>query len=349
MADATLPHFMASAEISSLTFASLRQTLIEEAAEHDLPIVTDTGDAVRCRTAFGDVSAFATGEGVRLEISAPSESFLSELKDAIIVHLAEAVPQLMRGLQWSDAAPAGSLPKNFRFATVVDLQPLGPLFLRVTLQSHDLDDYTSQSIHFRLALPPAGLADVTWPSLDADGQTIWPQGENALHRPVYTARSCDAAAGLLVFDVYLHDGGRVTEWLRTRPLGVTIGMTGPGGSGQLDEELVYMFADETGFPAMARILENLSPHAKGEAYFESENGIPSDYPVIAPDGIVLHWLKRGDGLPIADLAVQRMAEEEGGFLWVAAEKGGVTRLRQALASQLKTRGTRKYVSAYWQR
>jgi NADPH-dependent ferric siderophore reductase len=343
------PVFTATAELADIAYADLRQVLIAEAGEHELPILADGPDEIRCGTNYGDVGARAAGDGLQLIVSAPSEEWLAVLKDEVVVHLVDAMPALAGRLRWSDAAPAGSLPKNFRLATVIAIEPAGTQFLRVTLQSSDLSAYTNQSIHFRLALPPAGLAEPAWPRLDADGQTVWPEGDKALYRPVYTARSSDAATGRLVFDVFVHDGGRVTEWLRTTPIGQEIGVTGPGGGGELDELLVFLFGDEAAFPAIARILEKLPANAKGEAYLESLNGDAADYPVTAPEGLVLHRLKRGDGPTLIDVAIARMAGEDEGFLWVAAEKDEVNRLRQALAAQLKSRGTRKYVSAYWQR
>lgn len=343
------PAFMATADLADIAYADLRQVLIDEAGEHELPIVVDGPDEIRCGTPYGDVGARVAGGGLQLIVSAPSEEWLAVLKDEVVVHLVDAMPALAGRLRWSDAAPAGSLPKNFRLATVIDIEPAGTQFLRVTLQSSNLSVYTNQSIHFRLALPPEGLGEPAWPRLDADGQTVWPDGEKALYRPVYTARSSDAATGRLVFDVFVHDGGRVTEWLRTKPIGQEIGITGPGGGGELDEPLVFLFGDEAAFPALARILENLPADAKGEAYLESQNGDPSDYPVTVPQGVVLHRLKRGAGPALIDSAIARMAGQDDGFLWVAAEKDEVNRLRQALAAELKARGARKYVSAYWQR
>jgi ferric-chelate reductase (NADPH) len=344
-----VPAFTATADFSDISYADMRQMLIAEAREHELPILVDTPEEIHCRTAYGNVGVSVAGADLQLKLSAPSEAWLAVLRDEVVVHLVGSMPALAGRLRWSDAAQAGSLPKNFRFATVIAIEPAGTQFLRVTLESDDLSAYTSQSIHFRLALPPSGCAEPAWPRLNADGQTVWPEGEQALYRPVYTARSSDSATGQLVFDVFVHDGGRVTEWLRTKPLGQQIGITGPGGGGELDEALVHLFGDEAAFPAIARILAKLPIDAKGVAYLESQNGDPSDYPVTAPQGVTLHWLKRGEGPSLIDLAVARMAGNDEGFLWVAAEKDEVNRLRQALALELKARGSRKYISAYWQR
>ena len=177
------------------------------------------------------------------------------------------------------------LPANFMFVHVADVAPLGPNFLRVTLEGEDMSRHQDDAIHFRLVQPPiAGTP--TWPSVAANGSILWPEGPGAPHRPVYTTRFVDYRANTLMTDIFIHDGGRTTEWARELQRGdhsrSTVGLVGPSGGGLMQADRVLMATDETGFPAAARILEALPSNAVGDLFLEAEHGTACAYPITAP-------------------------------------------------------------------
>lgn len=348
MPDSGQPAFAAAVDLPGLPYPALRARLLRQAADLDLPVIADDGASLVCRTPFGDIGALQRGGGgVRLTVSARDETGLFLLKERIAQQLGEALPEAAATMRWSDAGAEGTPPPNFRLAQVVAVEPIGQRFLRLTLAAERLDAFAAGPIHFRLVLPPPGVAEVEWPTLGGNGQTVWPSGEKALHRPVYTVRALDPVAGRLVCDVFIHAGGRVTDWLRGDPFAGPIGLVGPGGGGLLSAGRVQMFGDETAFPAIARILEHLPQGATGDVFLEMAMPVDADYPFAAPPGVTLHRLaRRADG-SLADLALHRMAGEPEAFLWFAAEKAAVQRVRAGLAPALKAAGRDCYISAFW--
>lgn len=62
---------------------------------------------------------------------------------------------------------------------------------------------------------------------------LGPRRIRAWQRPIYTVRGIRKEPGLteVDFDVFLHDGGRTTEWCKSEKLGSKIVLAGPSGSG----------------------------------------------------------------------------------------------------------------------
>ncbi|GAB5377930.1 MAG: hypothetical protein AcusKO_43920 [Acuticoccus sp.] len=337
----------AMADLPGLSFAPMRAMVLAEAGRHGLPVVEDDPGRLTVRTAHGLVG-LRDGEGaagVAAMVAAADARWLFILKDGLVTQLAQAMPEAAQGLRWSDAA-AGGTPPNFQFARVVSVEPLGSAFLRVQLFPEDLSRFGDEAIHFRLVLAPPGLADVAWPSVGANGAVVWPSGDKALHRPVYTTRRIDRAARLMEFDIFLHEGGRVSDWARGATARTVVGLTGPGGGGIPDTTCIVMFADETGFPAVARILEALPAGTEGEVTLLAEAGAACGYPMAPPPGVVLRWLSPRDGLALDVAAMEAHRAHPDHFLWFAGERTAA----MAARAGFKAAGgdpARAYISAYW--
>jgi NADPH-dependent ferric siderophore reductase len=342
------PEFPLTAEttIPGLAFAAMRMVMLHEAREHDLPVLEDNGSCITLQAHYGIYNFTEGAGGIGVTVSAAQPDWLYMLKDAFLEHLAHSVPELAKTIRWSDAVMAGSLPPNFHFVTVQSVKPVGAAFLRVRVRGSDLTSFQEDAIHFRVVLPPAGHGDVEWPYVAENGATVWPKGDKALHRPVYTTRWIDHEAGLMDFDVFLHEGGRVTEWAQNLQPGERVGITGPGGGGVPDTGSILLYADETAFPAAARILEALPADTKGHATFLAEDGAWCAYPVTAPSGVSVTWVSHADGVSLADLALAAWQDLPEHYLWFACEKTDVQRVRAAF----KAAGgdaSKAYIAAYW--
>lgn len=205
----------ANAELPELPFAAVRQAVIAMAQEHELPVIENSAAAVTVEIAgFGHYRFAARNGSTAISVSAAMPDRLHMLKDGIAAHLDEIQPGTSDALRWPDATAAGALPPNVHFTMVQSVTPVGRAFLRVQVKSPDLAGFQDDAIHFRLLLPPAGCTAPEWPRLSETGATVWPKGETALHRPVYTTRRICHEAGLMEFDIFLHDGGRATDWAR---------------------------------------------------------------------------------------------------------------------------------------
>lgn len=336
----------AAASVSDLTFPTMRQLILHEARSHDLPVLEDSGACLSLDATYGVLTFRALDTGVSITVSANQPDWLYMLKDGFLEHLSHSAPDTVANLRWDDAQKVGGLPVNFQFAKVISVRPVGTAFLRVLVRSRDLHSFDDTAIHFRLVLPQPGQDRIEWPHVGENGATVWPTGDNALHRPVYTSRWVDHAAGEMAIDIFEHDGGRATEWARTAQPGDQVALVGPGGGGVPDTDRILMFADETAFPAVARITESLPEHTRGHVALIAQDGAQCAYPITTPVGVSVSWHAASDMDAFADLALSMHAKDPDHFLWFAAEKAPVQKVRAAYKAQGGD-PTKSYIAGYW--
>ncbi|MEM9500160.1 MAG: siderophore-interacting protein, partial [Pseudomonadota bacterium] len=260
MTHPTYPH-ESLADLPGVAFPALRQMILTQATNAKLKVLEDAPGCLTVETAHGLIGLRpGTSAETAGMVAATDERWLFVMKNAVVQQMRMAMPEVAEVMRWSDGDAEGSLPANFQFMRVLAVEDLGPVFLRVTLEGEDLSAHGDASIHFRLVQPPKD-AEPEWPSVAANGSIKWPDGPGAPHKPVYTTRDVDHAANTLITDVFIHQGGRTTDWAREAQKGVrgrsVVGLVGPSGGGLLNSEKVFMATDETGFPAAARLLENL--------------------------------------------------------------------------------------------
>lgn len=338
------------ADLPTLSFDTLRDHLLEEAADHAIPLRDRAPDRVALETAYGRIAATRMRAGTRIEIAAPRADWLHILREAVLRHLAALHPASAATLRWSDTAGRpgpDALPPNVRLARVARIAPLGRRFARVTLAPDDpaqLAAFTDAALHVRLCQPPADLVPPAWPRLGPNGATIWPDGPRALHRPAYTIRRIDRTAGTLDIDIFLHAGGRTADWVRRARAGDPVALAGPGGGGIPAASRLRLVADESGYPALARILGALPDRATGDAVLLGSDDRVPDYPLPPHPGIAVR--RPGPGADLAREAGRRLAS--GTFLWAAGEKAAIGAVRRA-RSEAGLDPAGADLAAYWVR
>jgi NADPH-dependent ferric siderophore reductase len=343
----TLPH-IAKARLDGLVYPAIRAVVAHEAEEHDLELAENSDERIVMETEYGHYSFEPNEGGCVVTVQSDRADNLFVLKDSLVESIAHFAPDAAKALAWSDAGTTGTLPPNFQLVTVQSVAPLGTDFLRVTIKAPDLTAFENAAIHFRIILPPRGLSTPEWPFVDDKGVTVWPKAEKALHRPVYTVRNADADTGLLTFDVYQHEGGRTTDWSQSVTPGAKVGLTGPGGGGVPDTKTITIYADETGFPAVARLLEGLAPDTTGRVILMSQNGKCCDYPMPMHANLVPEWHLGADIESLADLAIADRDTYANHMLWFATEKEDVLKLRTfCKGSGVDTKA--HYIATYWSR
>ncbi|MEL6531959.1 MAG: siderophore-interacting protein [Pseudomonadota bacterium] len=350
MAETAYP-LTAQADLPGVAFASMRQIILAQATSGNLPVLRDGDGHLTVETNHGLIG-LVPGQDAETAgmVAASDERWLFIMKNAVISQMRQLMPDVAEAMRWSDGDEAGSLPPNFQFVRTVSVEELGPVFLRVTLEGEDLSAHGDASIHFRLVQPPIGVPP-EWPALAANGSTKWPEGEGAPHKPVYTTRSVDHGANRLVTDIYIHEGGRTTDWAREVQAGgrerAVVGLMGPAGGGLLDAQRVFLASDETGFPAAARLLENLPEGATGRVVLEAEHGADCAYPIEAPPGIEMVWLKRAAGDNLGAYALAALAGLDPGVsLWFAGERSQARALREA-AKEAGWEAPQLRISGFW--
>lgn len=336
-----LPPLQSEAALPGLPFDRIDALLRHEAEAHGLPLHSGHGRSTWCVVDGGEIGARMAPEGSVLYVRAHNDDWLFSLQEAMTSHLSEADPALAALLRWSGRPQAGALPPNFSFARVESLNPVGRHFLRLRLRGDTLDRFARDAIHFRLVLPPSGQQNPQWPSTGANGQTTWPKGDMALHRPAYTVREIDPAQGWLDTDIFIHEGGLACEWVKAAAAGTQIGMTGPGGGGVPVAPRLLIGGDETAYPALARIIAAQGPDTTGECWLL---GGAEDYPLPRHPGIRILHAPQGEARLAEQLARQGTDAER---IWLATEKSRITPLRKLILEDLGFPRQAAHLAAYW--
>ncbi|SMR83542.1 NADPH-dependent ferric siderophore reductase, contains FAD-binding and SIP domains [Aliiroseovarius halocynthiae] len=331
------------ADLAGLAFPAMRQMMLHEADEHDLPVLANHDDHLMVSSEYGAFGLTAQPDGIRLHVQAETDEHLYILRDSLIEHLIYFVPDLADSIRWSDGPAAETLPPNFQFAEILKRTELGTDFYRLVLRPERVQDFDDTAIHFRFVLPAPGDTSPEWPRVQKSGATKWPSGEKTLHRPVYTMRAFDQQAGTITADVFRHDGGRASDWAGTVKTGDSVAMIGPGGGGIVQTDEILICGDETAFPAIARIIDTLPATCTGAVRLLSTSGA-RDYPMPAHPGLALQWLSPEEDL--ADAAIAALDQLTSPFLWFSAESQPVAKLRKADAIA-RIDKSQRYVAAYW--
>ena len=272
----------------------------------------------------------AESDSARVELLAPELRLIGNLQDSASEIFAEA------GLEvaW-DHVDEGALAPGLSLMRVAGVNHPSPGFLRVRLIGPDAERFARDSLHFRLLLPAMGR-DPVWPRVGAKGRTVWPEGDDALHRPVYTV----AAQGQdwLDFDIFRHDGSPTCAWAETVRPGTQVGIIGPGGGWCPQVPALTMFGDQTALPAIARMLHLSRDLVPGpvQAIVDAD---PADLGALADDPRVCIRHDLLTALSQADLP-------QDGFVWFA----GLAPDARAARKMLLDRGVAKrdfMAAAYW--
>lgn len=309
------------------------------AAEVGVPVSEDAG-GLRVAMRSGTLRVSEVGGRTTLDIVAAEASGLQLLRDMV----AARIGALGLRLDWQGVA-AGRSPGNMSLARIETVERISPSYARVRMAGPALARFARGALHFRLLFGPEGAG---WPSTDADGVTWWPGGVDAWHRPVYTTRAIDLLGGeaaRITFDVFLHEGGRVTAWTARAKPGDEIAITGPGGGDRPAAPWMGLIGDETAVPVIARVLAEADPATVGSATFF----VPDARDVqtlAAPPGVATRWIRRGEaGGPLEALRALAIPDRDR-FVFFAAERGEAFAARDLLRERGLSRGE-FFASAYW--
>ncbi len=287
----------------------------------------------------GSLRLNGRGAGCELVIEAETEARLAELHE-IVSHYADEHHQPPIALAWQANQQAG-LPANLTLAEIVLNQRISASFRRLRLAG-DFSRFGTQGLHFRLIFGPEG-ADL--PSRDATGATVWPFGIDRWHRPPYTVRAIDPDCRWIDVDIFLHDGGRITDWAAQARPGNRVAITGPGGKAPQIADWIAYIGDETALPVIARMLEVLPPETCGLArIFIADTSDRQD--IRHPPGVDLDWVLHGPHqTPLA--AVKALSPPaESRFVFFAGERQMAVAAREHLLALGLGRGE-FHAAAYW--
>ncbi|WP_108503002.1 siderophore-interacting protein [Paracoccus indicus] len=299
------------------------------ASAWDVPL-TETPGVISLFVWGCELRLTAESDSARVELLAPEPRLIGNLQDSASELFAEA------GLEvaW-DHVDEGALAPGLSLMTVARVTCPTPGFLRVRLRGPEAERFSRDSLHFRLLLPPSGRAPI-WPRIGANGRTLWPSGEDALHRPVYTV----AAQGQdwLDFDIFRHDGSPTCAWAETVSPGAEVAIIGPGGGWCPSGPALTLFGDQTALPAIARILQLAPDMVAGpvRAFIDAD---AADLGALSGDPRVA--IRRDLLTALRDVQLP-----QGGFVWFAGRAADARAARKHLVE----RGIAKrdfLAAAYW--
>lgn len=313
---------------------------------YDLPLkMTDTELGITFPDAR--ISIRMGQSSLDFRIDAIDDLHLYQARETVAYLLDTVLPEAADRIDWNGAVARNVRPPNLQTAKVVDIFPVGAHFLRVVLNCENIDALMHGGMHFSLLIPPRGRAP-KWPRINENGRTVWPDGDDTLHRAAYTFVHLDPVSGRLSFDIFQHEGGRMTEWSRTAAPGETVGVMGPGGGALPPGQHLLIAGDETALPAIRRILALSDPDRTGTAFIEV--GDPGDIqPLEAPENITITWLVRGvdRGWRDAVMAMSLPMQGTDHFVWCAGKMASVRKVKSHFRDTAGLARSRGYFSGYW--
>lgn len=306
---------------------------------------------------FGWLSISESGDQFTLEGGAKDATGLARIKDllatAFKLYAKIDEPQIV----WKGDHAHDKDLAPFRLMEVEAVCDLSAQIKRVRLRGTDLQRFEEfGNMHVRLLLPSPSVPNPVWPVAGPDGLTEWPDPDQKPVSRVYTIRAIDTEASWVDIDVVTHgDTGAGSAWALSAKSGDLVGMFGPLGRPINQDAQHYIIgADETGLPALARLLEILPETATGLACIEVATEADIQ-PIINRTKIDVEWLFRrdapaGTSLALSDrLIAETWRNDLECFGWFAAEDAAARRLRTHWRQDLGLSRDQTLAASYWRR
>ncbi|MET3577698.1 NADPH-dependent ferric siderophore reductase [Mesorhizobium robiniae] len=293
-------------------------------------------------------------ERLVMRANAADRDGLARIKDllatAIEVYAKDENPEIV----WTGDLAGETRLAQFREMTVTHAGDLTPHMRRIRFAGEDLSRFAKfGGMHIRILFPTSEVPDPLWPMLGSNGLPVWPSDDRRPVARVYTIRALDVANGVIDVDFLVHPGESVgAAWAIQAAPGMKVGIMGPVGRPVRQSSWYVMGADETGMPALARLLESLPAETKGVGYIEIANDTERQV-IDNVTGIELHWLPRNgvpagldDRLARAVLSVE-WPQTDSAFGWFAAEAAAAKIVREHWRGQLSLGRDQTLAAACW--
>lgn len=227
-------------------------------------------------------------------------------------------------------------------------------FIRVYLYSPEVHLFKDTTIgdNNKIAVPPKGLNEIHFPTLDENHQWIHPVKEIAPTVRTYTHRGIEVEKNQLYIDFVDHgDGGPASQWIREAKVGSKLGVMMRREPKELYPEADWYFlvGDGTAIPVLSAILETLPATAKGICIIEV-HGKEDEQTLETKADIEFKWVHNAEPHIKSELAeVVKTVEipETSKFGYVATEFSSVKEIRSYLRKQKGWTSQELYAYSYW--
>lgn len=319
--------------------------------------------ATRSRQGNRIVFDFPFGQGsfdmepgrLLMQARAQDREGLARVKDLLATAVQVYAKAESPSIRWAgDLAGETRLPQ-FREMTVRDVTQLTPQMKRIRLAGDDLERFARfGSMHIRVLFPTPRIPDPDWPTMGENGLAVWPPEDRKPTPRAYTVRRLNVAEGWMDVDFLIHAGESVgAYWAMHAVPGQKIGIMGPVGRPvPLDAQWYVMGCDETGLPALSRMLETLAPETQGIAHIEvADEAERQD--IVNRTQIEVHWIYRngvhaGQDTRLADAVLAVEWPRDGKcFGWFAAEGRAASRVRNTWRKERGLGRDETLTATYW--
>ncbi len=350
-----MPYLKANSTIQFSDLTRCMADIVEFITSHNIKLTTKD-NVYYLVSAFGTATLKPSQSCLDVSIEASSPAAFNRLKTELTGLIDFSAQDETLDIQWTGDSVGSVLPPDLRIVTVCDVQQITPCMRRVTFTGSDLERYAvSDQLHCRILFMDKDTEQPQWPMLGDDGRIIWPKAGQIATR-IFTVRSIDAELGKLDIDFAIHDGkGPASTWIAKVKQGDVVGILGPDAHGPKPAEQYFLAGDETGLPAIARILETLPRTASGYAVVEVDNPLEKQE-INAPSGITVKWLYRSEAtaggailLSDAFFALPLPENHDLAFYWVGAEFSAFRAIRTYLRSEIKVPSDRMVCFSHWRR
>jgi NADPH-dependent ferric siderophore reductase len=345
----------ATVTLTGVAIPSNPVMLLDEFCEHfvEHAEVERMGNSALLRSEEGTASIRVEDGKMLFKIIGPSAEAVQLSRNSIAEHLFYFAGDEQFELTWDETALPTALP-NLHFADVVRAEDVTPHMRRVIFSCADLTPFINGDMHVRVLVPPQGREPV-WPRYSANGRIGWPEGDDALVVRPYTIRSIDKERNELAIDFFQHPEPGITtpgaDFARDAVPGMRVGLLGPGSGGFPEGDTLFLAGDESGLPAIVRIIEEAPAGTTIKALIEVIDAA-EEQPLPTAAALDVTWRHRSDPRNAGPFsaAIEAALADVGpeAYIWVACEKVDIRAVRAVLKRRDHDRRI-KYVAWYWER
>ncbi|MEO8816346.1 MAG: ABC transporter ATP-binding protein/permease [Mycobacterium sp.] len=241
---------------------------------------------------------------------------------------------MARGLQ---GALMRGLGAREHTATVLEIVPIAPHFVRVRMVSPTLFDDT--------AVEPTAWLRFWFPD---------PDGSNTEFQRAYTLSEGNSDTGRFAIDVLLHDpSGPASRWARTVAPGTVIGVVSLMGAARFDAPTAgemqpagyLLIGDAASITAVNGIIGAVSPDVPIELYLEQHNDNDPLIPLAPHPRLRVHRVPRRDPKSLA--AAIEARDWSNWYAWATPEAASLKHVRARLRDEFGFPKSEVHAQAYW--
>lgn len=241
---------------------------------------------------------------------------------------------MARGLQ---GAVMRGLGAREHTATVLEIVPITPRFVRIRMASSTLFDDT--------AVEPTAWLRFWFPD---------PDGSSTEFQRAYTLSEGDPDTGQFAVDVLLHDpSGPASRWARTVAPGTTIGVVSLMGAARFDAPTAaeaqpagyLLIGDAASVTAVNGIIGTVSPDVPIELYLEQHDDSDPLIPLATHPRLRVHRVPRRDPKSLA--AAIQARDWSNWYAWATPEAASLKHVRARLRDEFGFPKSEVHAQAYW--